>query len=596
MSFETSQLVNLGSSNEFAGPSNFASLNPTQELPKSAFESPSNKKFQKQFNQIFHEIDLYLDNSGNLNGSEKIRYHINPAAVMNITVTDTFNDWIVGGTMLFMYLPEDAPSSTELDLGQNSKVLYKGAKDNGDVLKSYQFRGDGYDLLRFHVRPLTKNNEGVADTLNINPLESKWNMAFLFSVYEVEDVSDIPNLSGPLTAYMKCLKLYFHDIRYQILRTSNLEYSTATSSYRTPNFQSGLANEGVLYTGDAIQDVMNECLGKLEIGGSLEFFQLGGDQDWDVGANELFYTSPAGWSAYDDVRYLYSHHVSKKALEGGINDLAVMHTKRPDNVGYLDKICLTPISDLFEKSTNGDDAGELMLEHFFVTSHSDSDPINKEKHSSYQLTYKSPNPIKTGDKVIKTFKYGQIISYSFVDMSPEINSMDFTTKPVYSVDIGKRNFNVKFSNNDVRTARKVLAEAYIKKVYQKSTTNVEELFLPSIHKSKEKSNFFPQFSLNGDNEMTRQKNGIHQLLYTGLFQNACICFKTLGLTIREAGSFIAIDKADGSREDDYNNKLYGQWFVMKVDHVFEGGAYLNVIYAIKIHRFKEKDLKFQETL
>lgn len=592
MTLDSRQSINLGASNPFEGQISL-SLNPTQSPPKSSFES--NKKFKKQFNQIFHEIDLYLDNSGDLNGEEENRYYVNPAAVMNMTINDTFNDWVAGGSMLFMYLPEDVPSSTELNLGQTSKVLYKGAKDNGEVVKSYQFRGDGFDLLRFHIKPLVTNNEGIADTLNINPESPLWNMSFLFSIYEVEDVVDIPNLSGPLTAYMKCLKLFFHDIRFQILKTTNLEYSTATSTSKTPNFQSGLANEGVLYTGDAILDVLNKCLGTFKFGGNLEFSQLDGDEDWDRGSNEIFYTSPADWSAYDDIRYLYSHHVSSKALEGGVNDLSIMYTKRPDNVGYLDKICLSPISTLFEKSTKGEDAGELMVEHFFLTSHSDNNPNSNEGDSKYKLTYKSPSPKKTGDSVVKTFKYGQIISYSFVDMSPEMNSTEFATRPVYSVDIGKRNFNIKFSNNDVQTARKILANSYISKLYQKGS-NVEDLFLPTLHSSKKNLNIFPEFSLNSDNELTRQKNGIHQLLYTGLFQNACICFKTLGLTLRESGTFIAIDKTDGSKEDDYNNKLYGQWFVLKVDHVFEGGSYLNVIYAIKIHRFKERNIQFKEIL
>ena len=126
------------------------------------------------------------------------------------------------------------------------------------------------------------------------------------------------------------------------------------------------------------------------------------------------------------------------------------------------------------------------------------------------------------------------------------------------------------------------------------------MFLPTLHKSKENRNIFPIYTLNGDDTpdgaLTRQKSGIHQLLYTGLFQNACLCFKTLGLTLRQPGTFIALDKMEGCQESDYNNKLYGQWFVIKVDHLFEAGAYVNVIYAIKIHRHKQKELTFPNTV
>ena len=113
-------------------------------------------------------------------------------------------------------------------------------------------------------------------------------------------------------------------------------------------------------------------------------------------------------------------------------------------------------------------------------------------------------------------------------------------------------------------------------------------------------NIFPRFTLKGDqvdlSKTLRQKNGIHNLLYTGLFQNACICFKTFGLTLRDPGSFIAIDKTGGCHDNNFNNKLYGQWFVVKIDHTFEAGSYMNAIYAVKIHRHKHPQTAFQTTI
>ena len=66
--------------------------------------------------------------------------------------------------------------------------------------------------------------------------------------------------------------------------------------------------------------------------------------------------------------------------------------------------------------------------------------------------------------------------------------------------------------------------------------------------------------------------------------------------MRSSGTFIAIDRIEGSKNDDYNNKLYGQWFVVKVDHVFEAGKYINAIYAVKIHRFESLKQKFEKTI
>ena len=186
-------------------------------------------------------------------------------------------------------------------------------------------------------------------------------------------------------------------------------------------------------------------------------------------------------------------------------------------------------------------------------------------------------------------------------MSPAINATAFASRPVYSIDIGRRKFNVKFEDNDVLTTRRLIAETYITELYPRSAPN-EKLFLPLIHTTKEKRNVFPIRSLNGDKDpqgkgdIVRQKNGLGQLLYTGLFQNACISFKTFGLTLRSSGTFIGIDKTEGSENTDFNNKLCGQWFVVKVDHIFEAGAYMNVIYAIKIRRFQESQLQFPSIL
>ena len=563
--------------------------------PTSIFDSGEQNYKMQKYNQLEHTIDLYLDNSGNFDKPK--RYFINPAAVLGLHISDTVNDWVVDGSLTFMYLPEGPSAFNNAGQKQQTKTgLELAAEENGEVLKSYQFRGDGFDLLRVMIIPKSdpgSNNEGI----KIDKNDTKWMLSYVFSIFDVEDVNDVPQLQGQAASYMKCLKLKFHDVRYQMLKTTNLEYSTAIPKDSTlvPNFGSGLANEGVLYTGDALRDVFNEALSKPEKGGCKEFEVPSGPL-WDKGAGQLFYTSPAQSSALDDVEYLYSHHVGTRTLEGlegldemEVKDLCVLHTERANSFGLIEPLALTPLMDIFEKAGNGSRApGELQKEHFFVTSSTE-----EEEDPSY--FHRAPMGGNGKDIDFSTLKYGQIISYSFVDMSPTVNSNMFCTTPVYSVDIGKREFNIEFRGNDVVSARKLIANSYIAKLYKQGNDN-EKLFLPTIHKNKKDLNVFPTFSLNGDNRIARQKNGIHNLIYTGLFQNACICFKTYGLTLRESGTFIGIDKTAGCEDNDHNNKLYGQWFVVKVDHIFEAGAYMNIIYAVKLHRHKELETKFDGTI
>ena len=558
-------------------------------IPKTGFSS--GKFFKQKYNELTYKVELWLNNSGDLTQAAKKVYPINPAAVINLTINNSLNDWVAGGSLVFMYMPEDAPSSQSVNLAQKTKTIVFGAQENAETLNTYQFRGDGFDLLRVVMTPITKQGEAVSGSpLIINDADPKWCLSYLFSIYDTEDVNDVPGMKGPMASYMKTMKLFFHDVRYQILRTTNLEYSTTLSP--DADFATGLSNEGALETGRGILEIWNSSVGDPEKGGSLEFVQTEGP-DWDIGKSKLFYTSPATYSAFEDMEYFLSHHVSTVPLEGvtDVNDMCLLTTKRPSTSEFLEELALTPLTEIFKKSTEGNQPGELQLEHFFVTSHT-------EEKASVATEYKSPFS-NSPDRDLKTFKYGQIISYSFIDMSPEVNSTMFATNPVCSVDVGQKKFTIQFKNNDVKTARTIITENYIKPLF-KGGANDESLFLPTIHKTKQTHNVFPTFTLNGDEvdpgKILRQKNGIHNLLYTGLFQNTCICFKTFGLTLRNSGSFIAIDKTGGCHDNDFNNKLYGQWFVVKIDHVFEAGSYMNAIYAIKIHRFKNPKLKFDSTI
>lgn len=554
----------------------------------------SDNLFTQKYNDIFHEIDLYLDNSGDFDSPK--RFHINPAAIISLDISDTVNDWIVDGSLTFLYTPETISNYNQTKkTGQNQStktgVLDRAASENGQMLQNYQFRGDGFDLLRVMIIPKTAPGN---NSIKLDRTSTKWMLSYVFSVFDMEDINDIPALQGAASSFMKCLKLKFHDVRYQMLRTANIEYSTSMpkDSSIKPKFDSDIAKEqGVVYTGDILRDIFNEVLAKPENGGHEEF-KINPLLDWDKGKSELFYTSPAQSSAADDIEYVYAHHISTRALQGSppeleLNDLCLLHTDRAKTFGGIESLALTPVTDFFKKAGKGNTSpGELQKEHFFVTSHT-------EQNSTTAL-YKAPMGGNGVDVDVKTFKYGQIVSYSFLDMAAVVNSEMFRTTPVYSVDIKKREFNIEFKGNDINSIKKVMSQTYISELYKQGKD--ESVFLPTIHKNKKDLNVFPTFSLNGNNSVVRQKNGLHNLLYTGLFQNACICFKTYGLTFRESGTFIGIDKTAGSADNDFANKLFGQWFVVRVDHVFEAGAYMNVIYAIKLHRYKELKTKFNGTL
>jgi hypothetical protein len=554
------------------------------------------KTFIQKYNDVDHEIDMYLDNSGNVtSSSDDYRYYINPASVLSFIIEENFVTWDTGGYILLAYMPDDPPA--EAIGGQTSFV--SSAQQNAETLRTYHFRGDGFDTLRVCITPKLKDgSDSSGGYLKVEPYDPKWTLSYLFSVTEIEDVNDVPGLKGPIASYVKCVKLFLSDLRTQIIKTANLEYSTSLS--QEANTGSGLANgyspQGTLKTGKILNEIFNQALTDQDLGGSSDYQVSDDSETWDEGISDLFYTSPAQWFASDDIQYVHGQHVSSKDIGNGLYDISFLTSKRADDGKQISNICLLPISKFFEKAGTGEySPGEDQIEHFFVTSHSSEDNNTGKKLFA-------PFSENSSDRDLKTNKYGQIISYSFVDMSPNMNAVYFSNTPVYSVDVKTRTFQTKFEDNTVEKARDLIGETYIEKLYKGSGDAATELFIPTLHShKKENKNVYPTFSLNHDQvdsaEKLRQKNGIGQLLYTGLFQNTCICFSTFGLSHREPGKIIGIDKMlPGQDVTDHTVKLFGQWFIVKVVHSFETGAYMNLIYAIKLHRFKPAKLKFPNTI
>ena len=180
----------------------FASAGREYKQPNSVFNTTQVR--EQKYNELFHAVELYLDNSGDFKGDEKYRFHLNPSSVLNLTISDTFNNWCTEGSLTFFYLPDDAP--TDSSTGQTSQTFINGAKENAKLLKTYQFRSDGFDLLRVRISPLIKQDGQSSTQLPVKEDDPKWWLSYVFSVFDYEDIGEIPEALGPAAFYMKCIK------------------------------------------------------------------------------------------------------------------------------------------------------------------------------------------------------------------------------------------------------------------------------------------------------------------------------------------------------------------------------------------------------
>lgn len=563
-----------------------------------------------KYNSLRHNVEIYLDNS---NGdSELRRFSINPNAIVNLTIESDLSDWVTRGSMTFMYTPnavldgksdktgnnanaipsisrkiEDPTMFTDKQNNKNVKQASNTPEQNG----TYVFRCDGNDLLKIKITPITTDSSNFGKTnsskyagYQVDESDKFWSLTYLFSISDIEDVDNMPGAKGAAAADLKCLKVYFHDLRFQKMNSNLLEYSTALSELAPKT--SYKESDNAIPTGMILKEIIEKSTKDL----SLNVKQIVGEgEEWEEGGTKMFYTAPAYVSAYDALNYVYSYHTSNEQLNG-VHDYSVLTIEKgptPDDVGYF---TLRPLTWYFKQAGNAADTpGPLQIEHMYLQGYADN-KLNTNKKK------RSPESDSNPKVDIKSSKHNIISNYRFVDISPFANTNMFRTRPVHSFNFAERKFNIEFENNSVQKAREFIAKQYIKNVYKNEGADPEKLFLITLDKDKKDLSLTPTYSLYGEDPILRQSNGIQKLLYTGVFQNTCIHFRTLGLPCRQIGRFIAIDRTEGVETSVHNDKFYGQWFIISLRHVFEGEWYYNDITAIKLHRFDVLPVEFEGTI
>ena len=511
----------------------------------------------------------------NLNSEQSIAF--TPQSIINLTIDDTLSNWAITGTLTVTYA---------LDVLENK----------------YIFRNDGYDTLTIRIYPVdpTTGSTGISE---VNFKKPYWEINHFCSIYNIEDIPLPPGAQGQGAATMKCKKFYFRDFRHLELTTELLQYSTAFSLSALSNKPNATDTERAIPTGRIIEEVITTGITIPELN-----VITAEEKDWDYGVSNLFYTAPADTTAYDTLMYAYNKHISSVTITNDrtddineknsnsndpanstTNDFCLLTVERGPDFGNYGQFVLRPVSRYFEKAGGDPETPlEYQVEHFFIKDYSVNNGL-------YRSPRKSSNEIDGPDRIVPEFN--SIISYEFAEISPNVNSHIFNTRPVYSYNIGARQLNTDFHNNDVLTTKTFFTEKYTSKNNILQNDDPEKNFLITLPSNKKELNLNPTFSLYGQDRTIRKADGLTKLLQAGLFLNACIVFSVPGLTSRIKGRFIGIDREPGSSYDSsvYDDKFCGQWFVIDVKHVFEENEYKNVITAVKTHRY-QTPYQFENTL
>lgn len=517
---------------------------------------------------------------------------LNPDSILYLRMQQTATNWVTGGEAVILYTPWNPDYNTT---GQTANTPGNPASSNPFV-----YSLDGFDTFGFNLTlKAVPSSTGISDpqsqfgSKNIFDTTSPfWSLRYLFSIYDLEDLT-LENYEGAGATLARYVRIYFRDLKYQILeQTANVSFSTA-DPFDT-NGADPIEIDGLTChkTGDILQGLFQKGLGTHPVGQSLGMrFSVQGLSatsqntlldfaEWEQGSSVLFYTKPCNTTFNEAIDYVYAQHVASDE-----KDVCIFtSTKQVElpNGEQVDQLGLVSVSKLFQDSTSGSAPGKLQIEHLFVDMFSEST-------ASVTNLYRAPISNVSDEIDGKFAKHSIIKKFTFVEMDPKTFMHETVSRFVVSNDYARSGITIEAT--PLVESFQTVNDLYVSKLYKPSATN--NVF--SVQAKKSNRTLDPQgidsdaryaFSkYSGDGyKANRAVEGIQRLLKTGLFLNSCVVFSCLGLPSRQPGKFIGIDNMDGYKLDDrYADLLFGQWFIINVEHIIEQGRYYNVVYAVKCH-------------
>lgn len=467
-------------------------------------------------------------------------------AIKELVINENVFDWYHSGHLVINN-PRNA-------LERASKKYIK--QQEIDVLP-YRFRNDGRDYLYISIDVPVQDDVRSAEGLD----NEVYTMELVMSVYDTQDQpsDDINN---------KTKKLSFWDYRHQLMTETNLWWSTAHAVKRQSELETynnlylTRDSNRTVYTGDAIKDLITQCL-------QTTSHQPKFEADFSKGGEKLFYTSPAASRVSDDLKYLLEHHVHDAASA----DPCMLRVDR-----YTDEWSLRPVTNIFHRAYMGaGEPGDLQLDQFVLSDEALIENINTSVVRTPDVNYAMNNMVSPDNSVN---------NFTFLEQSARLNNEMLNTTLVHMYDNTTKQFNTHMEHSDIDQVRKYIKERVIDKMLGGEGGPDTTMVLNRI--VKENRNVKHQFTVTAtqvrDHMFGRNKTVMYNLLAGNTIE-----FNTRGSTTRQSGKFISMTRTGGGDINEFDDKILGQYFVTSVDHVIDANGYNNQIIATKPYVFKNQN-------
>lgn len=504
-----------------------------------------NLSFQAGSEQVYIGDTLYTFNVQLVN-SDGNNVGIKFGSIVDFSISDSLIQFYADGYLIFR---NDLDA---LESVQSISTDVRGMPEN--AFSPYVFRGDGRDLLIVNIKPAISVDDG--DPINSTSQDSNSDFAlnYVFSIYNTEDIVTEDKS-------MKLKKLYIHEQSFQVLNEKNAYFSTGkvSSGGSTPV---GISNgERSTETGKAIRALLSDVLSKDT--NTQQTFAA----DWDVGSSKVFYSSPTNNKAIDDLYYLLDYHVSSKE-----NDYSPALLRKDGNNTWR----LMPLTKLFKTAyykgneSMGNLGGSNLTENFIIAkpNSGDSPPLTSPERNPQASLFANNFP-----------DYSYAENFENAGMMSDASTFGVATHMVHNYDTSTKTFSIDISDNNINDSMKLYNKSFVQTQKGIAGNSPGQNFPLNQIKSQNK-NINHVFNPNPDQNI-RLNSGRNKILLNTVFNNNTIAFRTRGNTVREPGKFITLERKDFANNSTHDNKLYGTYLVVRVDHVFKGDQYFNYMVCTK---------------
>jgi hypothetical protein len=464
------------------------------------------------------------------------------SSLVELSISDTLTNFYADGYVIF---------NNALDALESVQSISTDVRGRPEqAFSTFTFRGDGRDFLAINIQPSVHADD--TDPINHVDNKNQFSLNYMFSILDMQDIITEDKET-------KLKKLYFCDFVFQILNEKNAYFSTGKLS---TDKGKGNTNRSI-YTGEAIKQLLASTLSQ-DTGLVQKFSTM-----WDRGEEKIFYSSPAGCKAIDDLYYLLDYHVSTKE-----NDYSpALLRKNRQNIWTL-----SPVTELFKSayyrgsSSLGDIGGTGLIENFIIgkPTSGDYNPINSIERNPKTSFFANNLP-----------DYSYIENFESANISAPSSTYGVATHAVHSYNVSEKTFSIDLAENSINSAFKKYKKHFVQT--QKGLIGSSPSANLSLNKTKtDNKNVHHVFNPNPA-QTIRLNSGSNKILLNSIFNNTTIGFKTRGSIFREAGKFFTVDRRDFANSSAFDNKMLGTYLITKVDHVFKNGQYLNYLVGVKTY-------------